>query len=662
MPAQLRVVMTGEEQKLFSALQNIIGQSDKADDSFRRNKKTASESEKAALRSAKAQAKAARDGAKLADTLTKKHETLNESYIRRKSAIEEAGKAGVKSESEVAAAVKLLKKEVLAEARVAKQEAAARADAIEKGTDAYRSQQKEIQRGVEKVKALEKANQSLEDQHDELKRSIKAAYDAGKISSDEYKTSIFQLGEEHKRLKKKQQDNFGDGSIANVKKYARSFLTIASAVEFVRKALELLAREREKALGSTETLKEARTRLTQVSGGSSQEFQRLTDLADEAAIKGGFTRERGAQLAFDAKSAGVDDKIGFIAEGNSFVDSNTQIELFAKTKKLFKGQFSGEELLNATAAAASESLLNVEEIIRQSPKVAAGGKAQGIDPREQLALLSVATDETESADKAANLLRTFFLKTARRDEFKDKSTFQIVDEIEKLEGDADKNNDFIKGSDELFQAFELLKNVRKSFDGRVKLISEAIDNTGTDKDIRTLALRSRFDQSTDIGRIEFANLQKNQAEIELERENELKSSVAASKAARALANNTKNALHDNLGERTASDIASKAANYVTGDEQAISLTGKFSKLLFSLSTLHFQTPRLGLENVRADLEAKRAQLLTPGQPQAPAAKLGQDKPDSGPRTVQLLEELVEQGRPPSAPPISRPLSDPNKDQ
>ena len=137
MSSQLRVVMTGEEAKLFQALQQVITQSDKADDAFKRNEKSSTEAEKAAVRMAKEQAKSAREGAKLADQLKRENETLNDSFKRRKASIEAAGADGVKSQEEVRQAIERLKKSVAEEARVAKEAEIEKAESARKGTQAY---------------------------------------------------------------------------------------------------------------------------------------------------------------------------------------------------------------------------------------------------------------------------------------------------------------------------------------------------------------------------------------------------------------------------------------------------------------------------------------------------------------------------------------------
>eukprot|EP00923_Selenidium_pygospionis_P040615 GHVN01070119.1.p2 GENE.GHVN01070119.1~~GHVN01070119.1.p2 ORF type:complete len:601 (+),score=76.82 GHVN01070119.1:116-1804(+) len=329
----------------------------------------------------------ARDGARAVDQLSKKNETLKDTYKRRKAAIEAAGAAGLKTEAEVTTAVRQLKREVLDEAKAAKQAEEQRQAILLRSTDAYRKQQAQIKRGVDKVNELKRANKSLDAQHDELKRAIKAAYDSGEIEADQYKQSIRELGEETNRLKAKQQTSFGSGAIAQVGKYAASFLSVASVIQVISKALQKLKEDQENALNIGNELKESRTKLRGLGGN----FGQLEKEADQISLDTGITRAKSREILFTGQSQDLSSTdVGLVAKLDPIVDALTGIKFAADLRQQFDSEnLTAEQALNIALTASDTSKFDPNAILPQLQKASIGAAVQGASSADTAALVSV---------------------------------------------------------------------------------------------------------------------------------------------------------------------------------------------------------------------------------------------------------------------------------
>ena len=504
--SELRVVMTGEEHALFNALQKVIDQSNKADDSFQKNTKTSTEAEKAAVRAAKAQEKAARDGARAADRLFKKNETLKESYKRRKAEIEAAGEAGKKSEEDVAKAVNLLKQEVLAEARAAKEAERQKEEAALKSSAAYRQQQDQIRKGVTKVEQLKRANMSLESQYDELRSAIKAAFEAGELSADEYKTSLRELDDEHDKLQKQNVKSFGDKATEQIVKFGGAFLSVVGGINVVTEALRFMSEEKDRAVKITDSLEDARRSLRQVSDGDAAELEKR---AEQLESRFGLGQIESRRLVFDARSTGFEGEESTVAFANSVI----AIDDGSKLAGQFRQQFSNEDLsienaFDSSLAAAKQSVANISELLPQIQTAAQGAKQIGASSSDVLAVTSVfAGVFGESGGRRVRALQE---NIAASDGFEG---LDLIEAIKKLRDDDDLRAEFTGGNKELQTTVSSAIRSLEDFvlDGKnvsgILTADRAIEQAQRD-DVRLLRdkVLETFDPSNNAGRVQLARL------------------------------------------------------------------------------------------------------------------------------------------------------------
>ena len=551
---QLRVVMTGDEQQLFQALQKVIAQSDKTDESFKRTEKTSNAAEQAAIRAAKEQAKSAREGARLADDLNKQNETLTDSYQRRKAAIEAAGAAGLKSESDVKRAVDQLKLSVQQEAAAAKQAEQVRTEAARKGTAAYKVQQEEIRKGVTKVRQLAAENRTLEDQYTQLKSSIKTALKAGEISADQYKPSLRQLKNEHDELNAKQKKSFGSSSIAQVGKYAASFLSVTAAITVVREALEFFNDEKEKALGTTDSLSDVRRSLRQISKG---DFDQLESKADSL-TQFGVDRVSARQLVFDARSTGFENEEATVARADPVIKIEDGAAFAGEFRKFFAGDnLSIEQAFNTALAGAAESKFNISQLLPLI-RTAAQGALKGGESSDVIAATSVLADNfgVQVGDRLKGLGSKLALD--------DRTTgLNLIDAVQELRNDPELRGDILKDSSELLQIFAKFDERFSEIVTADKRVEAEQRKTG-ESGLLGKAIREAFDGNTQSGQIESARRAAIAAKAENDRQKELAFSVQGSteKAFRDRSDAALTATGANLPSRFVSDKVNQFGNFL----------------------------------------------------------------------------------------------------
>lgn len=291
----VKIPLSVDQQQLLNELIKQRDSWGKVENAVKDLGKTADKEEEKRLRQAKAIIRSQRDEQEvLADKIA---------VLRR---------VGREDETQKAASNRAIKRLIKAE----RDRVAGVQDAARKASTAYKEEQRLIDAGVKKVGQLKTANQSLEQQHNELKVAIKAAFKAGKIGADEYERSLNELEREHDELKAKQKSTFGSGAQQSVAAYAASFLSITAAIAVVTKAIQFFNEEKEKALGQTETLQEARRSLRQISKG---DFDQLESRADDL-TKFGISRKKARGLVFDARSTGFEGEESTVAAADPVIN------------------------------------------------------------------------------------------------------------------------------------------------------------------------------------------------------------------------------------------------------------------------------------------------------------------------------------------------------
>ncbi len=363
MSGELKIVMTGEEGKLWESLQRIIAQSTKIEEGAKRNEVASTNAEVAAQKLAKTQADSARQGSRLVDELLRKNETLNQKYDRQKAAIEEAGRQGVKTPQEVATALEQLQDAHEKESAAAiKAEEEKRRVALE-ATDAYKEQQKQINEGKSAADKLLESTKSLDEKHLELQKKIKAAFDAGKLSVEDYNKALQQASEE---VDNAAGDEQGDKVIS----FGKKFLTAAAAIKVVSNALQQVKKDREEALSVDSSLEDSRRKLRGMIG---HDFAELETQADDMALLTGLDRKASRDFVFKGTSAGVKAHDQLLAARVApYVDPEDALKYMIEMKKEFE-KLGGEEALNIGFKATElgkgdlgNVLKNIAEVSRDS--------------------------------------------------------------------------------------------------------------------------------------------------------------------------------------------------------------------------------------------------------------------------------------------------------
>ena len=421
----------------------------------------------------------------------------------RKRAILEAGEAGRRTPQEVANALDQLRESI-------REQGEAQRRAATQATEAYQKQQAEVQEAISKIKQLKRETETLDDEHARLRQSFKAAFDAGELEAEEYRQALSRLDTKYDDLKRNQaqlkttgSNAFGSGPLAEVKAFAAGFGGVAASVDVVRRALEFMREEKDRALESGDTLVDSRRRFAQVATNA-QELQQLETLNNQVAESSGISRERAAQIVFQAKSTGFTNDAEFLGRIDPILSGEASAE-FGKLRELFGKSLDIREITNATLKAAEASVTSADEFARGIAIVGEGGLRQGIAPSEQFASLSTLSAEFKSSDTAANRLKAFFAKAAQRDDiFGGLGAVEIVDRLQALRGGSEEEQkvfqQLVAGNQEVSAAFESIRRNRATIIQRQQEVQQAIKASGTADSEVAKRFNAFFDPSTEIGR------------------------------------------------------------------------------------------------------------------------------------------------------------------
>lgn len=217
MPAgKLTIEIDGDELKAIKAYTALNAEQKKLVTEVGKVGKASEDAANQSVAASKREQAERRKQVSTAQRLVKANETIEESYKREVQSLIKARKSGEISNDEYRKTIDRIKTAM-------RDQAVAAEDAAQRGTDAYRAQQKQVVTGEEKVRSLISATKTLDDRHIELKAAIDAAFKAGRIGANEHRTSLNELNKETARLKNEQASSFGSGAIGNVKAYAASF-------------------------------------------------------------------------------------------------------------------------------------------------------------------------------------------------------------------------------------------------------------------------------------------------------------------------------------------------------------------------------------------------------------------------------------------------------
>lgn len=271
---------------------------------------------------------------------------------------------------------------------------------------------------------------------------------------------------------------FGKSAIGQVTAIAGSFAGITKAIDLVvagqRKVLDT---NREIFEGLKGTAPGDR-RLLQVSS-SGEDFEQLRGTADRLAADYGIGRDEARNLVFSARSESFEGALDFIASNQQVISTEAQATVGGQVPGLFKGQdFSPEQAINATLAAATESRLSFEDIGRALPGVAASAAPGGATPEETIGALSVFAGRFKSGEQASDRLAAL----ASRMNLDERTAGRgLVGGFEALQGfSAADRQEFLGSSKELNEAYAVFAAESDAINDRIGTIGDAVAATGTD--------------------------------------------------------------------------------------------------------------------------------------------------------------------------------------
>ena len=336
--------------------------------------------EKAADDFGKSAAKAERAAVAHGRNLVKQHRSAEQALKDRVAALNLAAKKGEITDKQ--------RKDTIAAVLQKHREAGeAAAEAARKGTDAYKREAAEIEKGKQKTKQLVDATKTLSQKNRELKLSIVAAYKAGEVSVDDMKTSIRELNKRQEDTKK--SSPFGGNAIDQVKSYALGVASVGTAISLVKRVFQDYQQEVQKGRDSTIGLRDTRTSLLQVSDGTN--FNQRLGKVDSAAGKFGVDRDKAAQALFDSISNEVEGDFERILRADRVIPADVGAKFVGEFRKVFaKENLTADQSLNLGLSAAGTSKFNVQEIQPQIRTAAQGSSLlPGVEASDVAAFVSV---------------------------------------------------------------------------------------------------------------------------------------------------------------------------------------------------------------------------------------------------------------------------------
>lgn len=334
-------------------------------------------------------------------------------------------------------------------------------------TEAYQQQQAEISKGISKVRELQTANRTLDSQYDELKRSIKAAFDAGEIEAREYEQAI-------KHVEDAREQAIGERANARLKSYLTSVgATAGAAWAGVVSQLERVRELQAEALASAKDSRPVDAKLASVFADNLPGAIRR---ADSAAFRLGLDRNASKNLLFDAKSFGFLDDFERVARASIVLTEEGASTAAGKVRASFP-QLNADQALNLAFKASQISDLNPSALARSLPVATQAGRQIGASPVETFAIQSQLSKLKKSGDEAATSLRAFS-RVAVKGGFGGEGFFRAIDKIRSLP--QDEFTKLIGGNQEALEGLSDIEFFRREIFDAGKQIAEAGRLSGTE--------------------------------------------------------------------------------------------------------------------------------------------------------------------------------------
>jgi hypothetical protein len=467
--AELSVRMTGDEAELVSKLLTVIQKNREVKTEMEQTQVASAEAAKAVREAARQQAALANEGRRIAEGLQKQNESLAESYDRQAKVLHAAHTEGKIDAEQLKKALGQLETQF-------ENQASANRQAAREASEVWQTQQREAREGIAIVQRLERSSESLESKYAKLKQSVKAAWADGRISSMQYAESLRSLDAEYDKIVADQNkvvasnnDAFGENATAKIAQMATGWVSVQSAVRFATEAVRQYNEERDKGKSETESLKDARRRLFQV---SDDDFGQLEQRADNAAQMFGVDRALARNVLFAARSEGFEDDYEKIIAMTPVIDPQASGTVAGQVRKLFTSEnLDAGEAVAGVLRGAKSSRLDFEGLTRALPQVGEGGRAQGAGFDESIAAVSVLASVFKTGETTGDRLKAFLSKLSLNEETKGLGLIGGYDALQNMSQEDRKK--FLGESQELNAVYSALNEFAPAIREQTKEIADA---------------------------------------------------------------------------------------------------------------------------------------------------------------------------------------------
>lgn len=227
---------------------------------------------------------------------------------------------------------------------------------------------------------------------------------------------------------------------------------LGAGLAIARREYENLEKVRAEGREGIESTFDGNRRLFQLTD-SAEQAEKLRTEADRAAIATSLTRSEARELRFGGESLNFGKDFGDVARAAQLVGIKTAGDVGGAVRQKFSSEdLSAMQAIGGFLVAAESSVADTEGLVQGATKAAGGGKALGANFSETISTLAAFSNATNDPTRSANLLQTFGIKAAQREELKGLG-FQGA--FKKLQSDEALREDFIKDNLELRVAFDI---------------------------------------------------------------------------------------------------------------------------------------------------------------------------------------------------------------
>jgi hypothetical protein len=325
------------------------------------------------------------------------------------------------------------------------------------------------------------------------------------------KQQLKEVTDESKRGQQQSESSLA-AQTSQITSMVTGWASVQGAVRLVGAALRFTQEESEAAVAGMDKLADSRRRLAQISL-TGKDLDRIDKQSDELAAQYGVDRDVARNVVFDATSLGASGALDSIFKYSSVLDPKTATTAAGKLPAIFNGAVDSNQAMALAHSASMDSALSFEDLMQSLPTAAQGVNAAGGTAAEAAALISVLSENVADKSQAGNLMKALGVKVGiSRDVFPEKTG--VMGAVSQLDAmPVEKRSKFLGESQELNVAYQMVsKNMAKIKEQEAK-IQLAIDTAGTAESPLELSRLAVFDETTDTGQRNLANLERQKAAV-----------------------------------------------------------------------------------------------------------------------------------------------------